>query len=163
MTLRLGLFLLLLCGLGACGFQLRGSNLETLQHSQVYVQSNGASALAREVKIQLQNADVIPVNSVTDAKYIINLSNESFERRILSVSPQTGKVEEYEIAYSANVSITGPNGDTILKSEPITAFRDYTFDESAVLGKFEEEQVLHNDIVRHAASNVLRRLQAVAK
>ncbi|MBI4005537.1 MAG: hypothetical protein HY356_02610 [Gammaproteobacteria bacterium] len=163
MTFRLAVFLSLICGLGACGFQLRGSNLQALQHSQVYVQSNGANALAKEVKIQLQNADVTPVKSVSDAKYIINLSNESFDRRVLSVSPQTGKVEEYEITYRASLSITGSDGDTILKSEPVTAVTDYTFDEDAVLGKFEEERVLRDDIVRHAASNVLRRLQAVTE
>ncbi len=163
MTFRLAVFFLLICGLGACGFQLRGSNLQALQHSQVYVQSNGANVLAKEVKIQLQNADVIPVKSVTDAKYIINLSNESFDRRVLSVSPKTGKVEEYEITYRASLSITGSDGDTILKSEPVTAVTDYTFDEDAVLGKFEEERVLRDDIVRHAASNVLRRLQSVTE
>jgi len=163
MILRYTVFILIIIWLNACGFQLRGSNLEALQNSSVYVVSSGANDLAREVKIQLENADISPVKSAADAEYIVTLSKETFDRKVLSVSPDTGKVEEYEITYRAEMTIRGANGETLANSEPVTAERDYTFDEGSVLGKFTEESVLRKDIAKQAAATVLRRLQVLTK
>ena len=163
MVLRNSFFIFILLFLHACGFELRGSNLEALQNSSVYVGSSGANQLAAQVRIQLQNADIIPTGSITDAEFIINLSNEFFDRKVLSVSPQTGKVEEYEISYSAKMTIRKSDGEVLVNAEPITAERDYTFDEGSVLGTFTQESVLHTDIAKQAAATVLRRLQAVTR
>ena len=163
MIFRYTIIIYICLSLSGCGFQLRGSNLEALQNSSVYVRSNGADRLANEVKRQLRNADIIPVNSAEKAEYIITLSNENFIRTVLSVSPETGKVEEYEMSYSATMSITSSQGKTLVNSEPILAERDYTFDEDAVLGKFTEETVLQKDIANQAAAAVLRRLQVITK
>ncbi len=163
MIFRPSILVLVLIWLTACGFQLRGSNLQALQDSQVYVRSNGAGNLAGAVKEQLQKAGIDTVNSATDAEYIINLEHESFRRSILSVDSTTGKVEEYELTYQANLSISDSNGETILQPESVTAVRDYTFDEGSVLANFTEEGVLRRDIAKHAAASVLRRLQAVTQ
>lgn len=163
MTLRLGLLLLFISMLCACGFQLRGSNLGSLKNATVYVQSRGAGALANELKEQLGYSEVTIANKASEADYIIDISNENFERKVLSVSPRTGKVEEYEIYYQALLTITGPDGKNLIKSEPITAQRDYVFDEGSVYASFDQEQELRKDISKYAASNVLRRLQAVIK
>ena len=163
MISRYTIFILILVGLHACGFQLRGSNLEALQDSSVYVRSNGANQLAKEVKIQLENADISPVKSAKDAEYIITLSNETFDRKVLSVSPDTGKVEEYVISYRAELTIQEANGETLANSESVTAERDYTFDEGSVLGTFTQESVLRKDIAKQAAATVLRRLQVLTK
>jgi LPS-assembly lipoprotein len=163
MIFRLSILVLALIWLTACGFQLRGENLQALQNSQVYVQSNGANTLAGEVKDQLNKAGISTTNSAKDAEYVIKLEHETFRRSILSVDSNTGKVVEYEITYMANLSITGTNGDTILKLEPVTAVRDYIFDETSVLGEFTEEEILRREIAKHAAANVLRRLQTVTR
>lgn len=163
MSLRHSLILISLALLCACGFELRGSNLDALKQSSVYVNSSGAGALAKEVKQQLEFADVPLARTAADADYIVDISNERFERKILSVSAQTGKVEEYEILYLANLTVTGPDGKKLIKSEPITAQRDYAFDSGAVLGSFDNENVLQKDITKFAASTVLRRLQAVTQ
>lgn len=154
---------IMIIGINACGFQLRGSNLEALQNSSVFVNSVGADQIAREVRIQLQNADITPVGSASDAEYIINLSEEYYDRKVLSVSPQTGKVEEYELSYSAKMTIRKKNGEVLVNSEALTAERDYTFDEGSVLGTFTQESVLERDIAKQAAAAVLRRLQAVTR
>ncbi|MCH8261990.1 MAG: hypothetical protein IIA77_02910 [Proteobacteria bacterium] len=151
----------LLIGLSACGFQLRGANLQALQNASIFVQSSNANVLASEVKRQLLDAEVTPVSSASDADYIVNLSNESFNRKVLSVSPTTGKVEEYEVTYTAMLRITGPDKSSTTSAKPVSASRDYTFDEGSVLGKFKEESVLKKDIAKQVAATVLRRLRAV--
>lgn len=151
----------LLIGLSACGFQLRGANLQALQNASIFVQSSNANILAAEVKQQLLDAGVNPVSSASDANYIVILSNESFGRKVLSVSPTTGKVEEYEVTYTVMLKITDPDEGSTTSAKPVSASRDYTFDEGSVLGKLKEESVLKKDIAKQVAATVLRRLRAV--
>ena len=73
MTLRIGMALILAAVLGACGFQLRGSNFESLKNSHVYIKSGGAGALADEVKKQLEFANVPVVKDADKADYIIEV------------------------------------------------------------------------------------------
>jgi LPS-assembly lipoprotein len=153
----------LLMGMSACGFQLRGTNLQALQNTAIYIQSSGANILAAEVKRQLLDADVKTVSSATDADYIVTLSNESFRSKVLSVSPTTGKVEEYEITYNAMLKIANKDNSTTASAEPISASRDIIFDEGAVLATVEESAVLKRDIAKQAAANVLRRLRAAVQ
>ena len=163
MTLRISLLLLLAVALTACGFQLRGSNLATFKNSRIYIKSGGADELALQVRRKLEFSDVVVTKDAAEADYIIELGHESFKRSVLSVSAETGKVEEYEITYNSLLSVNGPNGQVLLKTEPITAQRDYTFAEDSALGKYDEEVKLHDELTRHAADMVLRRLQDVTR
>ncbi len=159
--IRYILLLLLIGGLTACGFQLRGSNLESLKQYKVYVQSNESGFLVRDVREQLQFADIPLAKTSKEADYVISIQGENFEQKVLTVSSTTGKAEEYEIYYNAFMSITDKNGERLVDNEPISARRDFTFDEDAVLSKFDEGNQLHRDMSKSTASNVLRRLQAV--
>ena len=150
----------LLMGLSACGFQLRGTNLEGLLDTKIYVQSSGASVLAAEVKKQLIDAGVKPVSSASDAEYIVTLSNEVFNTKVLAVSPSTGKAEEYQVSFIAMVKIDSKDDSSTARAEPVAATRDLTFDEGSVLGKVQEESVLKNEIAKQVAASVLRRLRA---
>lgn len=150
----------LLMGLSACGFQLRGANLQGLQDTNIYVQSSGANVLATEVKKQLVDAGIKPVSSASEAEYIVTLSNEIFNTKVLAVSPTTGKAEEYQVSYTAMLKISNPNEGTTGTAEPISATRDLTFDEGSVLGKVQEESILKKDIAKQVAASVLRRLRA---
>ncbi len=153
-------FAFLLMGLSACGFQLRGTNLEGIQDTKIYVQSSGASVLATEVKKQLIEAGIEPVSSASEAEYIVTLSNETFKTKVLSVSPTTGKAEEYQVNYTAMVKISSQDGGSTARAEPVVATRDLTFDEGSVLGKVQEESILKKDIAKQVAASVLRRLRA---
>ena len=151
---------ILLMGLSACGFQLRGTNLQGLEDSKIYVQSSGANILAAEVKKQLVDAGINPVSSLSDAEYIVDLSNESFNTKVLAVSPTTGKAEEYQVSYAAILKISSQDGESAATTDTVSATRDLTFDEGSVLGKVQEESVLKRDIAKQVAASVLRRLRA---
>ena len=150
----------LLMGLSACGFQLRGTNLQALQDTNIYVQFSGASVLATEVKRQLIDAGIKPVSSASDAEHIVTLSNETFKIKVLSVSPTTGKAEEYQVSFTAMVKIARQGESSTARTEPVAATRDLTFDEGSVLGKVQEESILKKDIAKQVAASVLRRLRA---
>jgi len=156
--------LLLICLMvltSACGFHLRGSQLTEFDVANIFINPSSAPQLAKEVKSQLTGAGVSLANSAQSSSYIVTLREERFEKSVLSVNAATGKVEEYQILYKAKMDAAHADGQTIIENDNVSSSRDFTFDENAVLGKFSEEALLHEDIVRRAASQVLRRLQAL--
>ena len=144
--------------LTACGFQMRGSQSHTVAKiSQLNLRSVSADTLTREVRSQLQT-DGVAVSSAAD--YTLTLANENYKRSILSISPKTGKAEEFQLTLSARVSISKKGMKDLVSNESITASRDYLFDEDALLGKASEERVLKENLRRQLAAAVIRRLNA---
>ena len=143
----------------ACGFHLRGSQTTKINVDNIFI--IGGSALAEEVKSQFLNAGASFAASSQDASYVITLKESRFEKSVLSVSPTTGKVEEYQVVFQAKMDAIRADGTYIIENEKIMVIRDFAFDENAVLGEFSEESIIQEDLVRHAANQVLRRLQAL--
>ena len=92
---------------------------------------------------------------------MITIKEESFEKSVLSVSPKTGKVEEYQMLLHAKMDLIKADGTFLLEDEKLTVIRDFAFDENAVLGEFAEESIIQEDLIRRAANQVIRRLQAL--
>jgi LPS-assembly lipoprotein len=145
----------------ACGFHLRGSQLTKIDIDNIYINPGNAPRLAKEVKSQLGGAGATLANSSQEASFIVTLKEERFDKSVLSVSASTGKVEEYLIVFNAKIDAAHPDGRSIVENDQVSAARDITFDENAVLSKFSEESVIEEDLVRSAANQVLRRLQAI--
>lgn len=158
------LLIILLFTLSACGFQLRGSQQNaSVPVAKVYVFAAGANTVAKEVNLQLIGAGSAAVASVADAEFTLKLEKEYFDRTVLSVSAQTGKVEEYKITLTVYMSVLDANGTELLVAEQVREARDFTFDENAVLGKFTEEKVLRDDLTRQVAAQIMRRLSSVTR
>lgn len=156
------LLVILLFSLTACGFHLRGAQQNTaMPAARVYVSMAAANTVAKEVKLQLVGAGVAAVTSVADAEFTLKLENEYFNQTVLSVSAQTGKVEEYKITLTVDMSVIDANGTELLVAEQVQSARDFTFDENAVLGKVAEEKVLRDDLARQVAAQIMRRLNSV--
>ena len=149
--------------LSACGFHLRSerSGVADIQADRIYVDDDRADNLADEVRSQLKDAGVKVTDSADKAQFVILLASESFRRDVLSVSPKTGKIEEYQVALSAKLTLKETGGMKLLDNDPISLVRDYTYDQNAALGKFSEEETLRDELTRDAADQVLRRVSAV--
>ena len=145
----------------ACGFHLRGSQTATINVDNIFINSGSAPALANEIKSQFNNAGAALATSSQNASFIVTLKESRFEKSVLSVSATTGKVEEYQIVFQAKIDVMHADGTYIVENEKISAIGDFAFDENAVLGEFAEESVIKEDLIRRAASQVLRRLQAL--
>ncbi len=149
---------LALCG---CGFHLRGTVPADLQFSRVYVRAHSARRVAAELTRQLQYNRVVVAPDAASADVVVDLRNERFDERVLSVDPRTGKAREYQIAYRVNLAVRHTDRRPLIKSQTVDLLRDFTFDETAALGKFEEQQLLREDMIEDAAETVLRRLESV--
>lgn len=156
--------LVLITSLSACGFHLRGSdNSVVLNASSVYISSISAAEITNEIKTQLEFLGVNTSDSINEGQYILSLRNELRDRKILTVSSSTGKVQEYELVFSVVMSIADKNGSTISEEQTIRASRDLFFDQNAVLAVSDEERLIFEELRRQVANSVLRRLQAATQ
>lgn len=165
MTLHLRKFLCLaLCLLLAgCGFKLRGPESVGLPTDAVYLNIGGSGDIGREVEEQLQLTDITLTDTAKAADYIIRIGNHRYDREVLSVSPRTGKVQEYELILRTTLAITTPKGETVLDATELSASRDYTFDETAVIASGDEQQLLREEMTRQLANQALLRMRAAIR
>lgn len=155
---NVAIYAFIFISLSACGFQLRGTqSLTAVKITRLNLNSVSADSLTREVRSQLQTDGV---TFASDAKYTLTLVNENYRRSILSISPKTGKAEEFQLTLSARMSISKTGVQDLVSNESITASRDYLFDEDALLGKASEERVLKENLRHQLAAAVIRRLNA---
>lgn len=149
--------------LSACGFQLRGTGgITAAGVGSILIVAPANSAIAAEVRSQLQMTEAKLVQTTEQAELILSLDGEHFERTILSVSPDSGKVEEYLLTLGINLSLADRTSHPLLAGEHLTASRDYPFDENAVLGMFSLETRIREDLSRQIAAGIIRRLNAAS-
>jgi LPS-assembly lipoprotein len=156
------LLLIVLLFLSSCGFHLRGSIGDLTWHIQsVHIQSEAADRIARELKSRLieQKLQVLPTSEA--AQVIVYLSNETVDRRVLSVSSVSGKQEEIELNYRVEIKITKVDDTVILEKHTISFLRDYRFDPEAVLAAGGEEEILREDMFNQIVMQIIRQLQRI--
>ncbi len=156
-------FLLLLASLlvSGCGFHLRGADSVGIPAERLFLDTSGSGNTGREVEQQLKLTDVELTESASEADYILRVNNEDFRREVLSVSPRTGKVEEYELILSVAVSVATGDGQSLLDDERVSSSRDYVFDEEAVIATGDEQQLIRDELTRLIAGQALLRARAV--
>lgn len=147
--------------LAGCGFQLRGTRKADIDAATAYLQSGPADLLLAHLRRTLAYSGVRTVSSPAKADLVIALGRERIERRVLSVDARTGKVREFELDYTVGLTVRRADGQVLVDDESVELQRDFTFDETAVLGKFEEQALLEQDIRADAAATILRRLEAL--
>ena len=85
------------------------------------------------------------VDSPADATAIFTIKTDITSQRVLAVSARNVP-REYEVYYTITYSLTSGE-QTLIDSRTQTQVQGYTWDETKVLGKSLEEQVLRNAIV----------------
>lgn len=161
---QLSLILLICLTLSACGFHLRGSQVAAKADvADIFLRSSGATRVSKELNSQFESTGTKVTKSLEKAEFILSVNGEKIRRSVLSVSASTGKVEEYQLILTVGMTVSKPGQEDLLASETIRVARDYAFDEDAVLGKHAEEQRLEQELFGQAASQIIRRLSAVAR
>jgi LPS-assembly lipoprotein len=156
------LILFLVTGLGflnACGFHLRGA--EKFHITSAHVQSESADRSAQEIEQLLIEREIKIVPTANEAQVIISLSREKFDNRVLTVSAMSGKMTEVELTFQVELEVHQPNGTVLLERQPLNVLRDYTFDETAVLAREAEEEVLREEMFHDLIAQIMRRLQTI--
>ena len=149
--------------LAGCGFKLRGNYALGSEFSLSHLQTQGSVSriLLESLRLGLTGSGSTMTAVRSEATAIIVLQREQVERRVLTVS-SSAKVREYELYYGIEFEVQDAQGKTVVPRQQVELRRDYLFDENEVLAKDTEEAVVRKEMVRDAAQQILRRIQAVA-
>lgn len=153
---RLGLVFALLSSmlLSSCGFHLRG-DLPLSHFPAMYIQSERHSELAALVGARLQHNKVQLLDSYQQSAPMLQLIDDSLERRNLTLFPN-GQVAEYELIYKVRYALTMPDGEP--QQYQFELFRDYQDDPNRALAKAKELDLMLGELRQQAANRILRQL-----
>lgn len=153
----ISVIMLLTLALSACGFQLRGA--ADLAFKTLYIQG-GKLSISRDLARTLKTNGVQVVEKSEDAELLLELLSESHQKRILSLSGG-GLVREFELIYLLNFRVREASSPTWGPVQTLRGRRDFSYSDSALLGKAEEEARLNADMHNDAIRELLRRLTAI--
>ena len=99
------------------------------------------------------------VFAAVKADSVLHIRRDETGRRALSVSIRNVP-REYEVYYSIEYSVD-INDNPVQDPQSLTLTRDYTYDETLVLGKEREEQVLRDALAADLVGLVQQRLSTL--
>lgn len=148
--------------LSACGFQLRGTVLGSdLPFKTLYVSVPESSALGSELRRNIRGSgEVELVSTPEEAEAILDVTNESRQRKILSLNSQ-GRVREYQLNYAATIRLHTNKNVVLLPPTVISLKRDLSYNEQFVLAKEAEENTLYRDMQSDLVQQILRRVSRI--
>ena len=150
----------LLALLAGCGFHLRGTAEVPFQ--SVYV-PNATSGIALDLKRNIQaGTQAKVVDDAKQAEAILVFSDETREKNILSLA-STGRVREFQLRYRVGFRMHDGKGGDYIPQTQIALTRDITFNDSDVLAKEAEEQLLFRDMQTDMVQQIMRRLASAKR
>lgn len=145
--------------LSGCGFKLRGP--QHLEFATLHIGVSELTTLGASLRRLIATTGSTTVTedvAQADARLQI-LANER-GREILSLTG-AGKVREYQLTQTLRFQLLDKAGKTLIAPTSISAAREYTFDDSQVLGKEQEEALLYKDMQNDLLQQLMRRLATV--
>ena len=146
--------------LAGCGFQLRG--VADVPFESLYL-PNATSGIALDLKRNIQigtNAKV--VDDPAKAEAVLQFTEEARQKEVLSLTG-TGKVREFQLRYRVGFRVHDGKGGEFIPQTSIALIRDITFNDTDVLAKEAEEQLLFRDMQSDMVQQIMRRLAASRK
>ena len=156
---RLTLVFIVSLALGGCGFHLRGAPPFPDDARSVFLRTAN-DLLFDELAVYLRDSGATVIDIKDGADAVLDLTNEKFTKRTLSVDPDTGKEREFELSYSVSFELRKADGTVLVRQQTVNLVRDYLFDADQVIGKSREQDVLRKEMRRDAAQQILTRLSA---
>jgi len=145
--------------LSACGFHLRGHNINesTFPFKTIFLKSAAPSPFIADLQNSLELYKIKLTTTGVDADLTLDIASERNEKQILSLSG-TGQVLEYQLSYRVSLRAYDKQLNDWLAADEIVLLRTLTFDASQILAKEQEEALLYRDMRSDAVQQVMRRL-----
>ena len=148
--------------LSGCGFALRKA--PNFAFSTLYSGLGESSPLGVELRRSLQSTRKVEVISdprrINEAQVILDVLSDQREKVVLSTNT-SGQVREFQIRLRVQFRLRTPQGKELIPATEILQQRDISFNESAVLAKESEENLLYRDMQSDIVQQLMRRLAAV--
>lgn len=151
---------MLVVSTGSCGFQIRGVADVPPEMQRTYIATaDRHSEFYQTLRRELKSSGIELVDSPADATSIFKIHTDITNQRVLSVSARNVPTE-YEVFYIVNYSLESGQ-TTLMQPRTQTQTRVYTWDETLVLGKQEEQQTLRDAIVGDLVRVVMIQLSSI--
>jgi len=154
------LLVLVALALNACGFHLQGRVPlpPALATTRVIAEDDQTDFVQG-----LRRALLTSGGKLTDfserATGVVRIHKDEVTQKIISVSA-TNIPREYEVTYTVEFSVEGTGGE-LLPSQKVSITRDYSFNETKLLAKENEEAILREGMANELVAIVMRRLAAI--
>jgi len=135
----------------ACGFRPRGEVISLSDPGSLFIDSDRNLSIEDELQASLRDRAFRIADNRDAADIVLRVAGERQTQRIVSVR-STGRVSEYELAHEVMLTISRPIVDTASASnsppraDRVQVKREYTYDESQVLGKENEASILRAEL-----------------
>ena len=149
--------LLCLLLVAACGFQLRGT--ANVPFDTLYL-PNATSGIQLNLKRNIQaGTRVKVVDDPKVAQAVMQFTEETRQKEILSLTG-TGRVREFQLRYRVSWRVHDGKGGDYVPQNTIVLTRDVTFNDTEILAKEAEEELLFRDMQTDMVQQIIRRLAA---
>lgn len=148
--------------LAGCGFQLRQA--PHFAFSSIYVAAAPNSSLGRELRRSIASSDSVRVVddpfARASAQVVLDLLADQREKVVVGLSA-IGQVREFQLRTRVRFRLSTAAGKELIPETELLQQRDISFNESAVLAKEAEENLLYRDMQTDIVQQLMRRLAAV--
>ena len=145
--------------LSACGFQLRQA--PNFVFSSIYVGIPGNSSLGSELRRSIAHSEGVAIADKPDAaQVVLDVLAEQREKVVVGLTA-SGQVREFQLRTRVKFRLRTAQGKTLIPETELLQQRDISFNESAVLAKEAEENLLYRDMQSDIVQQLMRRLAAV--
>jgi LPS-assembly lipoprotein len=148
--------------LAGCGFQLRQA--PHFAFTSIYVGAPANSSLGNELRRTIAFSDGITVvdyaGRIDSAQVVLDVLSEQREKVVVGVNA-SGQVREFQLRTRLKFRLRTPQGKELIPETELLQQRDISFNESAVLAKEAEENLLYRDMQTDIVQQLMRRLAAV--
>jgi LPS-assembly lipoprotein len=158
-SMRNILLSLSLLTLAACGFHMRGSDLQDVRFGfkSVYLKTQGETPFVAELRRTLSKSKMEPVATADQAELILEIVSENTTKQILSLSG-SGRVREYQLGYRVSMRAYDIQQIEWLPPDDVRLNRILAYDDALILAKEQEEAQLYKDMRADAVAQTVRRL-----
>ena len=143
----------ILLGLGACGYHLRGSVDMPESLKAIYI-SGASTPFQNELTAVMRAANGKLVAKYDEAGIVIKILREELRTRVVSIGT-TGKSTESELNYYLRFQFYDKQDNPLKEVQTIELAREYFNDQTAVLAKSSEAQLITIEIYKQASRMLL--------
>ena len=145
--------------ISSCGFHMRG--MTEISFKTISLEGKELSFI-KVLKKVLNRNKVAIVSSTENPELRVELLSEESEKRILSLSGQ-GLVREFEIFYRVRYRVKTIDSEIWSQENIIETRKDFTYSDSNLIGKEEEERQLNEAMRNEAITNLFNQIQLIKK
>ena len=143
-----------------CGFHLQGAGTLPSAMASTYVATQRPHSdflVSLTDTLRQRGATLLAAPAVGAA--VLDITADDTGQRVLSVSARNIP-REYEVYYAVTFSLR-VGAENVIANETLVVTRAYTYDETQVLAKAAEEQIIRRALAEDLARRVMQRIQAL--